>query len=241
MFASIKSCRPRCTNPKVGPFRFSVLHKSFSLPRGPAGTASQYSSQISVKIDITEIADTPCGRSLLAMNYSEVMFLLRLGVIQCLGDYHRSPSFLRFASSLFRLLERTLVPKFAIFRWQEHAGGCKQSQSFPVWTITLKKKGETRWLVFLTRRTFACRSSSSKEFLLDSRFLSGSRFSPHSSPLEHRPLDAISTVSCSFALRLAPGCSSARSGFFKLSFTRREMLLTKFVFQVSDHQFLSPV
>ena len=125
MFASIKSCRPRCTNPKVGPFRFSVLHKSFSLRRGPAGTASQYSSQISVKVDITEIADTPCGRSLLAMNYSEVMFLLRLGVVQCFGDYHRSPSFLRFASSLFRLLERTLVPKFAIFsmaralRWMQ--------------------------------------------------------------------------------------------------------------------------
>ena len=36
------------------------------------------------------------------------------------------------------------------------------------------------------------------------------------------PLYSISTVSLSFALRLALGCSSARGGLFKLSFTRRE-------------------
>ena len=49
------------------------------------------------------------------------------------------------------------------------------------------------------------------------------------------PLYVISKVSCSFALRLALGCRSARSGLLKLSFTRREVLLTKILFEVLEH------
>ena len=49
------------------------------------------------------------------------------------------------------------------------------------------------------------------------------------------PLYAISSVSFSFAPRLALGCSCARSGLFKLPLTRREMLLTIFLLQEGDH------
>ena len=37
------------------------------------------------------------------------------------------------------------------------------------------------------------------------------------------------------------GCSSARGGLFKLPSTRREMLLTNCLFQVSDHFFVQSV
>ena len=72
--------------------------------------------------------------------------------------------------------------------------------------------------------------------LLESRF-----FVFHSTLVSSRalicccPLHAVCTVSFPFALRLAIGCSSARGGLFKLSFTRRETLLTNVLFQVLHH------
>ena len=49
----------------------------------------------------------------------------------------------------------------------------------------------------------------------------------------------VRNLHCFFSFSLVPtlGCSSARGGHFKLSFTRREMLLAKFLFPVSDHPF----
>ena len=65
------------------------------------------------------------------------------------------------------------------------------------------------------------------------------RVSFHTSPRENwpfrRPMFAISNMSCAVALGLTYGCSSAKSKLFKVSFTKRELLLTNFLFEVPDH------
>ena len=83
-------------------------------------------------------------------------------------------------------------------------------------------------------------------FPQDSRFFSRSCFTPHLSFSSRArtfccPLFGKSAV-FAFALSLTLSCSSARGGLFKLSFTRKEMLLTILLLQVPDpHLFKSCV
>ena len=63
-------------------------------------------------IDVTGIADIPYRASPLAMNFSEVM-LSSAWVRSRFVDYHKVTQCLRFATSIFRMLERTLTLQIA--------------------------------------------------------------------------------------------------------------------------------
>ena len=63
-------------------------------------------------------------------------------------------------------------------------------------------------------------------------------FHSHLPPREHLPFVVHCThLHCFFFLcrETCPCVSSARDGLFKLSFTRRDMLITNFLFEVLDH------
>ena len=98
---------------KVGP-SLALCHKSF-CNANQSGAVWPYFSNILYKKKLTG-DDTPYTNSLSPFSLiflSEVTFSC-LGVIQCFGDHHSILSFLRFASSIFHMLQGTLNPKFAI-------------------------------------------------------------------------------------------------------------------------------
>ena len=130
--------------------------------------------------------------------------------------------------------------------------------SIPFWTITLFE-GEPYWPFFLCWRICSCLNPSSQGIPLWRAGRSRSLTFPcgfslrlcielRATHVSSRALTfccalyALSTVCFSFALRRALGCSCARGGLFKLSFTKGEIRLTYFLFQVSDrHIFRSGV
>ena len=117
--------------------------------------------------------------------------------------------------------------------------------------------GEARRLVFLSSKALFCRGSffqglppwragRSRTLSLSLGFTSFLGVVFHSTLFPSRALTFL--VYCTqcpqflfpFPLFLpSPACCSTRGGLFKLSFTKREMLVTNFLFEVPDHHLFS--
>ena len=165
--------------------------------------------------------------------------------------------FLWFAPILFRMLKRTLTPKFAVPFFDgrntqvdgsihKHSP-CGQSPFF---------RSEACWLVLLSWKTFSCRGPFSEEcrrgeldgrdalpFPLPSLSLSGSCFVPLLSPRGHWPFLVHCTQSqlllFPFPLDLPLAAAAPEAAFCMMSVTRREMLLTYFLHRIShNHIFM---
>ena len=84
----LRPCSPLyCTLPKVGPFFSRFFTNRFATRASRNFLARIF--PIFCKMDLAGIPDTPCRKYCSVLNFSDVFFLLCLGVMQCSGDCHR--------------------------------------------------------------------------------------------------------------------------------------------------------
>ena len=206
-------------------------------------------------MEVTRIADAGCRRFAVTVNFSKkyLPFLLRWYPMfwrlpqNCLAPSIRlHPVRYAWNAHLFPSLQLPCC-------WEEHSSGCRQSQASSFSDTRPPRTSSTSAAILFPNDSYLSDFLHPKSSFLESwtenpvlflwiHAFSLGRVSIDTSPRERWPSvdHCMQSSIFSLALGLPFGCSSARGGVSKLSFTRREMLLTRFLFEEPDqHVFVS--